>query len=86
MTRQTIKGARALVTGATGGLGQAIARALHAEGAELSGGGGDCDGHWSSFRCAGGPRRQRRTYTNESLVPTVGKYYPTVRMGSHGGA
>lgn len=35
MTRQTIKGARALVTGATGGLGQAIARALHAEGAEL---------------------------------------------------
>ncbi|MDR7086126.1 short-subunit dehydrogenase [Aeromicrobium panaciterrae] len=35
MTRQTIKGARALVTGATGGIGQEIARALHAEGAEL---------------------------------------------------
>ncbi|GAA3514856.1 SDR family NAD(P)-dependent oxidoreductase [Aeromicrobium panaciterrae] len=35
MTRQNIKGARALVTGATGGIGQAIARALHAQGAEL---------------------------------------------------
>lgn len=35
MTRQTFKGARALVTGATGGIGQEIARALHAEGAEL---------------------------------------------------
>lgn len=35
MTRQTIKGARALVTGATGGIGQEIARALDAEGAEL---------------------------------------------------
>ncbi len=35
MTHQTIKGARALVTGATGGIGQEIARALRAEGAEL---------------------------------------------------
>lgn len=35
MTRQTIKRARVLVTGATGGIGQEIARALHAEGAEL---------------------------------------------------
>lgn len=35
MTRQTIRGARALVTGATGGIGKEIARALHAEGAEL---------------------------------------------------
>ena len=35
MTRQTIKGARALVTGATGGIGQAIARSLHTQGAEL---------------------------------------------------
>jgi short-subunit dehydrogenase len=33
--RFQLSGARALVTGATGGLGQAIARALHARGAEL---------------------------------------------------
>src|SRR3954453_16869080 len=35
MSRIKIKGSRALVTGATGGIGQGIARALAAEGAEL---------------------------------------------------
>jgi uncharacterized protein len=35
MTTIDLRGARALVTGATGGLGHAIARALHARGCEL---------------------------------------------------